>query len=161
MTAYSLRILALGIPGFMWSKVLASAFYTRQDTKTPAWCATIGLFINIATALVLMKPLGHCCTAAAVVVQYYIQLIILQVYLAKHNIYRVSEKVYRAIAKISLASVAMLVSAILQPRVEIWIAMSTLSKLGSLGLIIGMATVTYIATLYSLSLNLSIISRQQ
>ena len=35
MTALSLIAMSLGIPGFMASKVLLSAFYARQDTKTP------------------------------------------------------------------------------------------------------------------------------
>ena len=160
MTAQSLRVLALGIPGFMWAKVLASAFYTRQDTKTPAWCATIGLLANVVLALVLMKPLGHCCTALAVVVQYYLQIIILQVYLAKHNIYRVSNKIYTTLAKICLASIAMLVTTLIQPPIAVWLAMSTLSKLGVLTAIMALATTAYTMVLYSFSLNLSTLARQ-
>ena len=48
MSAISLTVMALGIPGFMLSKVLAPAFYARQDTKTPMraaiWTGLAGLF---------------------------------------------------------------------------------------------------------------------
>ena len=35
-TAAALQVMALGIPAFMWVKVLTTAFYARQDTLTPS-----------------------------------------------------------------------------------------------------------------------------
>jgi len=57
MTALSLMAMSLGIPGFMASKVLLSAFYARQDTRTPMSAAIKTVFINVALTALLVTPL--------------------------------------------------------------------------------------------------------
>ncbi|MBW8367612.1 MAG: murein biosynthesis integral membrane protein MurJ [Arenimonas sp.] len=57
MTALSLVAMSLGIPGFMASKVLLSAFYARQDTRTPMRAAVKTVFINVALTAALVTPL--------------------------------------------------------------------------------------------------------
>ena len=57
MTALSLMAMSLGIPGFMASKVLLSAFYARQDTRTPMRAAVATVFINVALTAALTTPL--------------------------------------------------------------------------------------------------------
>src|SRR5476651_1116808 len=48
---------ALGLPFFGASKILVSAFYALQDTKTPVKAATACLVINAVLNAVLMFPL--------------------------------------------------------------------------------------------------------
>ena len=57
MTALSLVAMSLGIPGFMASKVLLSAFYARQDTRTPMRAAIRTVLINVALTAALVTPL--------------------------------------------------------------------------------------------------------
>jgi putative peptidoglycan lipid II flippase len=57
MTALSLVAMSLGIPGFMVSKVLLSAFYARQDTRTPMKAAIRTVLINVALTAALVTPL--------------------------------------------------------------------------------------------------------
>ena len=57
MTALSLMAMSLGIPGFMASKVLLSAFYARQDTRTPMSAAIKTVLINVALTALLVTPL--------------------------------------------------------------------------------------------------------
>ncbi|WP_290885585.1 murein biosynthesis integral membrane protein MurJ [Arenimonas sp.] len=57
MTALSLMAMSLGIPGFMASKVLLSAFYARQDTRTPMKAAIRTVLINVALTAALVTPL--------------------------------------------------------------------------------------------------------
>lgn len=57
MTALSLMAMSLGIPGFMASKVLLSAFYARQDTRTPMRAAVKTVLINVALTAALVTPL--------------------------------------------------------------------------------------------------------
>lgn len=59
MSAKSLVIFAFG--GLFWvmTKVLAPAFYARQDSKTPAKVAVIALFVNMCVALSLYRVIGH------------------------------------------------------------------------------------------------------
>ena len=57
MTALAMMAMAIGIPGFMASKVLLSAFYARQDTRTPMRMAVATVFINVALTAAIATPL--------------------------------------------------------------------------------------------------------
>lgn len=57
MAALALAALSLGLPGFMLSKVLAPAFFARQDTRTPMRAAVIVVVVNIALVAALVLPL--------------------------------------------------------------------------------------------------------
>jgi len=48
---------ALGLPFYGASRILVSAFYALQDTKTPVKVATVCLIINVVLNVVLMFPL--------------------------------------------------------------------------------------------------------
>ncbi len=58
MTSSCLLYFALGIPFISGIKVLAPAFYSLKDTKTPVIVAFFVTFLYIALSLVLMGPLG-------------------------------------------------------------------------------------------------------
>lgn len=57
MTALSLVALALGLPGFMFAKVLAPAFFSRQDTRTPVRAAVATVAANVVLCIALTTPL--------------------------------------------------------------------------------------------------------
>ncbi|MGQ0799568.1 MAG: murein biosynthesis integral membrane protein MurJ [Pseudomarimonas sp.] len=57
MTALALMAMSLGVPGFMLSKVLAPAFYARQDTRTPMRVAIITVIVNVSLMVVLVTPM--------------------------------------------------------------------------------------------------------
>ncbi|MBB3343579.1 putative peptidoglycan lipid II flippase [Luteimonas sp. RC10] len=57
MAAVSLTAMSLGVPAFMLSKVLAPAFYARQDTKTPMRAAIWTVAANVALTVALTTPL--------------------------------------------------------------------------------------------------------
>lgn len=57
MAALSVSAMSLGVPAFMLSKVLAPAFYARQDTKTPMRAAIYTVFANVGMTLALTLPL--------------------------------------------------------------------------------------------------------
>ncbi|MEO5962654.1 MAG: lipid II flippase MurJ, partial [Thermomonas sp.] len=59
MSAISLTVMSVGIPGFMMSKVLAPAFYARQDTKTPMRAAIWTVVLNVLLTLAITWPLWH------------------------------------------------------------------------------------------------------
>jgi len=48
---------ALGLPFFGASRILVSAFYALQDTKTPVKAATVCLVVNVALNVALMFPM--------------------------------------------------------------------------------------------------------
>lgn len=59
MTTWSLTAYAVGLPGFVLVKVLASGFYSRQDTRTPVKIAVIAMVTNILLNLIFIWQLRH------------------------------------------------------------------------------------------------------
>jgi len=57
MAAVSLSAMSLGVPAFMLSKVLAPAFYARQDTKTPMRAAIWTVAVNVILTIAFTLPL--------------------------------------------------------------------------------------------------------
>jgi len=57
MAAISLTAMSIGIPAFMLSKVLAPAFYARQDTRTPMRAAIWTVVANIVLTVAFTTPL--------------------------------------------------------------------------------------------------------
>lgn len=57
MAAISLAAMSVGVPAFMLTKVLAPAFYARQDTKTPMRAAIITVIANVVLTIAFTTPL--------------------------------------------------------------------------------------------------------
>ncbi len=65
MAAMSLRAYACGLLAFMLIKVLATGYFSRQDTKTPVKIGIQAAVANMVFNLVLIGPLAHVGLAAA------------------------------------------------------------------------------------------------
>jgi putative peptidoglycan lipid II flippase len=57
MAAWALTAMSLGVPAFMLSKVLAPAFYARQDTRTPMRVAIVTVLTNLLLTVAIVTPL--------------------------------------------------------------------------------------------------------
>jgi len=57
MSALSLMAQALAVPAFLLVKVLAPAFYARQDTRTPVRAAVVAVLVNAGAAAALFALL--------------------------------------------------------------------------------------------------------
>lgn len=55
MSGFALQCLSGGVLGFMLIKVLAPAFFARQDSKTPVKVGVIAMFANVVLSVMLMK----------------------------------------------------------------------------------------------------------
>lgn len=64
----SLKAYALALPGAMLVKVLAPAFYARQDVRTPVRIAIIALLSNMLLNVLLIVPFAHAGLALATAV---------------------------------------------------------------------------------------------
>ncbi|MCA9471328.1 MAG: murein biosynthesis integral membrane protein MurJ [Nitrospirales bacterium] len=80
-TANALMAFSIGLWSFASYRILATAFYSLQDTKTPAMAAVAGMCANMALALILMQTLEYVglalATACASMVNATILIIIL------------------------------------------------------------------------------------
>ena len=58
-TAAALAAFATGLPAYVLIKILAPAFFAREDTATPAKIAAVCLLLNVLLVLLLIGPLAH------------------------------------------------------------------------------------------------------
>ena len=160
MTVRSLKWMALGVPAFMWVKVLSSAFFTRQDTKTPAYCASIGLVVNIICALTGIAYLQHASVALASTISYYLQVVLLYTALHYKKIYQLRPSILKDFAKMVLASVSVVTVSFFMPVGQAWIGFTLSVRLMYLTSAVLMSSLCYCATLYGLSMRFSRVTAQ-
>jgi len=77
MTAVALLFYSLGLWAFSANRVMVSAFYAFQDTKTPVKVATVAMLANGAFSLLLMGTLKHGGLALALSLASTLQFLIL------------------------------------------------------------------------------------
>ena len=65
MSARSLIAYAFGLLGFVLIKVLASGYFSRQDTRTPVKIAAVAMITNMVLNLILIWHLAHAGLALA------------------------------------------------------------------------------------------------
>ncbi len=82
-TASALLFYSAGIWSMVGMRVVASTFYSMQDTKTPVRMAMIGVGSNIALSIILMRPMGHNGLALANALASGIQFVLLLYFLRK------------------------------------------------------------------------------
>ncbi|MFW5635618.1 MAG: murein biosynthesis integral membrane protein MurJ [Thermodesulfobacteriota bacterium] len=58
-TADALLFYSLGLPAFSGVRIVASAFYALQDTRTPMKTAVVAIGFNLFLGVMLMGPMGH------------------------------------------------------------------------------------------------------
>lgn len=76
-TAVALLAYAVGLWAFAGMRIIVAAFYSMQDTKTPAIAAVTAMFLNIVLALSLMGPLEHAGLALATALSAMVNITIL------------------------------------------------------------------------------------
>ena len=59
LTAEALLYYAVGLWAFSGVRIVVSAFYALQDTKTPVKIAVVSLVVNIFLSILLMGPMRH------------------------------------------------------------------------------------------------------
>lgn len=88
MAAKSLLAYSLGLGGFIMVKILASGFYSRQDTKTPVKIAVIAMLANMVMNVILVFPLAHAGLALATSLSAWLNAALLLYLLQREGVYR-------------------------------------------------------------------------
>ncbi len=91
MTQQSVIAYAIGLPAFMLAKILSSAFYSMQDTKTPVRISIISLIIGMSLSVILIIPLGHTGLALATGLSAWANVVCLWVLLFRKGIQRIKK----------------------------------------------------------------------
>lgn len=139
MTAKSLCAYAIGLPAFMLIKILASAFYSKQNIKTPVKIAGIALLLNILLNFILIHPLKHAGLALSTSIAASANALILFFMLIHLDIYRPSKAWVKIIVTLVLANVVLGVFlSVFGGDITLWLSRSVVEKiLHLLALLIG------------------------
>ncbi|MCK4388977.1 MAG: murein biosynthesis integral membrane protein MurJ [Desulfobacterales bacterium] len=105
-TAEALFYYALGLWAFSGVRIVVSAFYALQDTKTPVKMAVISLLVNVFFSLLLMGPMRHSglalATSLAAVVNFMLLIQALRKRLGRIGAHDILGSVFRSTAAAAL-----------------------------------------------------------
>jgi putative peptidoglycan lipid II flippase len=106
-SAPSLAAYAFGLPAFMLIKVLAPAFFARQDTKTPVKIGIQAMVWNMVFNLVLIIPFAHVGLAAATSMSAWLNACLLAWHLKKSKRLPTWQSVSHSISRTLVACIVM------------------------------------------------------
>lgn len=113
MAALSLCAYSLGLTAFMLIKVLASAYFSRQDTRTPVRIGIIAMAVNMVLNILFVIPLygyqiGHMGLAMATACSAFLNAGLLYRGLRKSGVYAPGAGWARFFVQLGVASLCML-----------------------------------------------------
>jgi putative peptidoglycan lipid II flippase len=155
MTARSLMTYSVGLLGFVLIKVLASGFFSRQDTRTPVKIAAIAMAVNMILNIILIFPLAHAGLALATSLAALLNASLLYRGLRKQEVYTPLAGWRNLFIRISIAAIAMIV--ILwwgSGSLSYWINMTLLDRALQLFMWIIVGMLVYILTLFAVGFRL-------
>lgn len=164
MSAAALLAYSVGLPGFVGVKVLAPAYFARQDTKTPVKAAVIALIVNMILNVIFViaiaawlaggkfengllatlaaHPGAHVGLALASSTSGWLNATLLWRGLRHENL--TPRLPWKRVGQVVLACAFMaLVLRFIQPPVAVWLEASTLRRLGMVLIVVGAGAASY------------------
>lgn len=108
-TAKALIAYAIGLPAFVGVKVLSTALYAQENTKTPVKVTLICATLNIVLCLILTRPYQHAGIAFATAIAGWVQVGILAYILHNKNDLNFDRLFKRNMTCITIATAVMCV----------------------------------------------------
>lgn len=161
MSTLSLRAYALGLSAFMLIKVLASAYFSRQDTRTPVKIGVIAMVANMALNLLFVLPLmwlwniGHVGLALATTCSAYLNMSMLYRGLRRQGVIELGEGWPLYFARLGFASIAMaLVLLWLQAQQPAYAELGVWARVSLLSALVFVGGLVYLLALMATGLRL-------
>lgn len=143
MSTLSLRAYACSVVLLILVKVLAPAFYARQDTKTPVKAGISAVCVNILMALILSRFYGHVGLAAASSFGALVNVSLLLYFLSKTQV-KINLLRSRFCAQIIVANAAMIAILVyFNPSLDAWIAWGRGMRIVHLVLLVILGMMSY------------------
>ena len=163
MTVISLQAYAMGLVGFSFVKVLAPAFFAREDTRTPVRIGIISLVVNLALGIALAWYLTqsgyngpHVGLAVATSVAAILNALLLYRGLQRAGVLLHGNGWPGLLFRVACANVAMCaVLLVLNRSNEWWFGATTMHRIGWLAVVIGAGAATYFVVLLVLGMRTS------
>lgn len=155
MARQSLWAYALGLLPFMFIKVLAPGYYSRQDTKSPVRIAVIAMVVNMVMNIVLVFPLQHAGLALATSLAAGVNAWLLYRGLRREGVFSPEPGWLWLIARILVAGMLMATLVLwLNPSMDFWLSAGRLEKIRMLGGLIVVGVVAYFGVLVAVGVRL-------
>ena len=160
MTALSLQAFALGLIGFSFVKILAPAYFAREDTRTPVKAGLIALVVNFLLSVVLAYTLtraGYAGTHAGLALAISVAAIV-NAWLLYHGLRRDKVVVHSPGWSLLLlrffgANAAMTVTIVwMQRPLDWWVGVGVLDRSIQLGIVVMVSAAVYFTALILLGL---------
>ena len=160
MAALALLVMSGGVPFFMASKVLAPAFYARQDTRTPMRIALATVGLNIVLTVLIVTPLwledvrgAHAGIALSTSLAGALNALLLWRTLRRRGLYIAQPGWSRWLGRIVLGCAAMAAVVWALARwVGPWDPLPASERIGWLLATVGAGGLTYLATVFATGL---------
>ena len=145
-TAPALAFLALSLPAYVCVKIFNSAYWSRQDTRTPVKIASMMAIMNIGVAFFMTHFIDAAGISFATGLAGWLQCWLLVGGLKTNPIAQFDARLKRAVPRIFAAAGLMGVAVLaLQYTLHPWFFGSQLHKLAALLLLIGVSALVYFA----------------
>ena len=130
MTRMSLMAFSAGLPSFMLVKILASAYYSKQNIKTPVKIAFIALIVNLILNALLIGPMRHTGLALATALASWVNTALLWVGLHKRKQFVPSHNWWWCLPRLVIATAVMSIALIyfVSPLNE-WLAWTLMPRI--------------------------------
>jgi len=156
MSSLSLMAYALGLPAFIYIKVLAPGFYARQDTKTPMKIGVQAMIANMFLNLLFVIPLvmmefegPHTGLALATTCSAYMNAFMLYRGLKRQGIYQHQAGWGALLFQVSISNILMAGFLLyLSPSIELWLGWALVERIPSLLGFVTIAAFIYAVTLF-------------
>ena len=148
-TAYALIFYSSGLWAFVGARIVASTFYSLQDTKTPVKIAALSVVTNIIFSFILVGPLRHGGLALANAIASAVNFFVLFYFLRKKLIKVDGRKIGLSFIKTAAASVLMGIAGFFAVNSSLWNADAGLiERAGALSVIMVFCVALYLLTAY-------------
>lgn len=149
MTSKSVMAYSLGLPAFMLIKVLSSAFYAKQNIKTPVRIAATSVIFNILLNAALFIPLEHAGLALATSLAAWLNAGLLFYWLCRAQIYRPQSKPRQFVWQLLFANMVLCLACyIASPPVTVWLDWHWQTRLAHLSILLLSTALLYFSALW-------------
>lgn len=148
LASYSLFAYGSGLLSFMLVKVLATGFYSRQDTKRPVKYGIIAMVTNMVFNVIFAIPYGYVGLAIATSLSAAVNAGLLGYNLWRDGVLKRYPGTLTYLTKVALAVAAMVAVVLyLVPARPWWLAAEFIDRVWQLTLLIGAGAGTYLLSL--------------
>ncbi|MFC0444299.1 murein biosynthesis integral membrane protein MurJ [Pseudidiomarina halophila] len=155
LASYSLFAYGSGLLSFMLVKVLATGFYSRQDTRRPVKYGIIAMVTNMVFNVIFAIPFGYVGLAIATSLSAFVNAGLLGYNLWRDGVLKRYPGTLTYFAKVTLAVVAMIALLLyFTPARDWWLAAELTARIWKLTQLIGAAAALYLVSLLVLRVKL-------